>query len=393
VSQSLEDITKKYMTQPPASPTATSAPTAVKPSRALLDDALNRVEQSFQSRFNKPLRQTAGAQGLGGIHQRLYQGKAGDIGTHELSQEEGDWVVAQLKAAGVNVGDYRRTWRQIGGTAPHIHVDQPNDLMTATAKYLDKPDDAALTAVTASTSILARQTRPPVNDPDASPSSPRSMTPRQRSKAEMEVYGQGLKAKGWEAGPGDGGWWYVKEPTGVAPTKGAAKVIPKHIADLTSSGAQFGGSMAGGAVSSMKPVDWMVNRSEVNQPEGQILPGVGRLLDVGTRPFQYVSTLVAGLQRALGSSVNDRVTGGRVSSHYAPMDILRAAAERFYTGRTPKGYEQPVGEVYKLLTEKFGGDPNSTINQIAEGTIVGLTDPVSYIAPEVAAEKILGGGW
>ena len=58
MSQSLEDITKKYMTQPPASPTATSAPTAVKPSRALLDDALNRVEQSFNhgsiNRCDKP---------------------------------------------------------------------------------------------------------------------------------------------------------------------------------------------------------------------------------------------------------------------------------------------------------------------------------------------------
>ena len=88
---------------------------------------------------------------------------------------------------------------------------------------------------------------------------------------------------------------------------------------------------------------------------------------------------------------SDLVTGGRVEFALRAYGHPTGGGRAILHGPHAEGYEQPVGEVYKLLTEKFGGDPNSTINQIAEGTIVGLTDPVSYIAPEVAAEKMLGG--
>src|SRR6185503_10210393 len=148
--QNLEEITKKYLTPDEPAPLA---PTQPKTSRistpissvpgpsigsSLVDDTFKRIELQFESQFGRPLRQTAGAEGHQGIHKRLYGGKAGDIGTHELSPEEGDWVVSQMQGAGLNVGDYRKNWRAIKGTGPHIHGDQPDDLMLVTAKYLDK---------------------------------------------------------------------------------------------------------------------------------------------------------------------------------------------------------------------------------------------------------------
>lgn len=118
---------------------------------------------------------------------------------------------------------------------------------------------------------------------------------------------------------------------------------------------------------------------------------VAKTVDIATRPFQYLSTMAAGAQRRIGASV--AAIGGsdaaaKALQSYGLADIFNAAAERFYTGQTPKGYEQPVGELYKLAVEKFGGDPDKAVHRVIEETLAGVADPVNYIAPEAIAERL-----
>ncbi len=91
------------------------------PFKSLID----QLQQGFRSRFGRDLRLTTdvGGEGLGGIHTRLYGGRAIDIGGSDLSDEEAEWIIDSGTKLGLRVGDFRKNFKQVGGSGPHIHID------------------------------------------------------------------------------------------------------------------------------------------------------------------------------------------------------------------------------------------------------------------------------
>jgi hypothetical protein len=121
-----------------------------------------------------------------------------------------------------------------------------------------------------------------------------------------------------------------------------------------------------------KPLPYDVAREVTAQTTLADLP------ERATRPLQYLSTLTAGAQRAIGAEVSDMLgLSKNARAGYGPLDILDAAAERFYTGKVRPGYEQPVAELYKRSVERFGGDPDSAFNKLMRDTLELGTDPVN----------------
>lgn len=111
-------------------------------------------------------------------------------------------------------------------------------------------------------------------------------------------------------------------------------------------------------------------------------------LDIVSRPFAYLSTLAAGTQRKIGSTVSNALQGNFSQDDYPWLDILDAAAERLTTGRVRPGYEQPVAKLYELAVGEFGGDPDTAVHKVITGTLEGTLDPTNYIAPTAVAARI-----
>jgi hypothetical protein len=113
-------------------------------------------------------------------------------------------------------------------------------------------------------------------------------------------------------------------------------------------------------------------------------PGVA---DLATRPFQYLSTFVSGLQRRAGAGLGSPVSeaSNHALNEYGMRDILDAAAERFYTGKVRPGYEQPVAELTRLAVERFGGNPEDALPKMIAQTLEGVTDPVAVAAMKPGA--------
>jgi hypothetical protein len=85
----------------------------------------NQLHSEFQAQFKKPLRITTapGSPGYRNLHKNLHNSNAADIGGSDLTDEEANWLTTRGSQYGLNVKDYRKNWKTIGGTAPHIHID------------------------------------------------------------------------------------------------------------------------------------------------------------------------------------------------------------------------------------------------------------------------------
>jgi len=102
---------------------ATPAAQKSDPFKSSIDD----LQKGFTAQFGRPFRLTTdvGEGGLKGIHQKLYKGRAVDIGGSDLSDTEANWLVGEAQRRGLRVGDYRINFKQVGGSGPHIHLDAP----------------------------------------------------------------------------------------------------------------------------------------------------------------------------------------------------------------------------------------------------------------------------
>jgi diguanylate cyclase (GGDEF)-like protein len=118
--------------------------------------SVKKLQTDFQTKFGRPFRITTppGASGKKGVHKRLYNGQAADIGGNDLSDDEVTWLTTQAPQFGIDAKDYRKNWRDIGGSGPHIHMNAvdlsqptvPNDLedlpLDATQDIIPIPSQA-----------------------------------------------------------------------------------------------------------------------------------------------------------------------------------------------------------------------------------------------------------
>lgn len=135
------------------------------------------------------------------------------------------------------------------------------------------------------------------------------------------------------------------------------------------------------------------------------LNDIGEPIDIVTRPFQCLSTLVAGTQRGIGTGIgalaekgSELLTGHGIGldanyddlGKYSPDKILEAAYHRFKTGEVPKGYEQPVALFEQLVAEHYGIDTNSTGHKVFNTILDMGFDPVSWGLAETVALRAAG---
>jgi hypothetical protein len=118
----------------------------VKPDEVDEDEfssAFSTLQSDYKQKYGRDFRITGNDTS---IHKRLHgSGRARDIGGADLSDEEGGFLVERGKELGLDVGDYRKNWKQIGGSGPHIHVDYSTRLRpqapSAPGRVRVRPDE------------------------------------------------------------------------------------------------------------------------------------------------------------------------------------------------------------------------------------------------------------
>jgi hypothetical protein len=113
---------------------------------------------------------------------------------------------------------------------------------------------------------------------------------------------------------------------------------------------------------------------------GIVAQAGAQTLEQTMRPFAVASTAVAGLQRQAADILTNNPGGG-----HDWKSLWDAVARKATSGEDTPGYEQPVGELYKLAYEHFGGDTNGEMFKLAHSTLSGITDPVQYGAVDLVA--------
>jgi hypothetical protein len=156
----------------------------------------------------------------------------------------------------------------------------------------------------------------------------------------------------------------------------------------------------GGLIQSEALNRGVAERNASRSPDENVFASAGRdlvaatpgLADLATRPFQYLSTFISGLQRRAGAGIGSPFSedSAKALDEYGLRDIFDAAAERFYTGKIRPGYEQPVAELSRLAVENFGGDPESALPKFIAHTLELGTDPVSIAAMKPGATSSAG---
>lgn len=353
------ELLKKYVK--PATPTPNSTPTStstpIATPNALFKEAFSKLESDFQTQFKKPYRITGEDTKL---HKRpSLNGRARDIGYRDRTPEERAWIKKRANELGLDIieSDGTEPW----SSGPHGHVEAKDSEAMILSKYVKKAtqptETVQVTSPPAQVPTFKKRLSPISPSPSSSPSSSSSPPSTNEKLALAEWIKMGMPPSTTTTTP--------KPPLKVLSTTNRG--TPKRTPTLygTTQGATSGPHLGGGLDS--------------------ILHGA----DIASRPFAYTSTLVAGLQRHIGAALSDILTGDSTYKNYSLPKVLEAAATRFYTGQVPKGYEQPVAELYNLLVQKYGGDPNTIMNQIIKGTLEIGTDPTTLGIGRAVAPKIL----
>jgi soluble lytic murein transglycosylase-like protein len=195
-----------------------------------------------------------------------------------------------------------------------------------------------------------------------------------------------------------GGFTFV-DPTGGRVMQGSGQTVAQNENQFLAP-AQTSEQGGGGLFKADVLKQGVAERNASRQPDENMFASMGRdfaalapgLADIATRPFQYLSTFISGLQRRVGAGIGSTFSedSAKALDDYGMRHIFDAAAERFYTGKIRPGYEQPVAELSKLAVEHFGGDPESALPKFIAHTLELGTDPVNIAAMKPRATSAAG---
>jgi hypothetical protein len=427
-----------------------------QPATGNFRSAFANLRNGFRERFGRDFTITGASDTS--WHQKLHQGNARDVRVHDLTPEEGNWLITQGKAQGLDVRDFRTTWQEFGGSGPHIHIDIGKGQEVGESSFAkalkevtqpkadwnpEKEPTAENTRAMVAELATNRHVKPVHGNVRVVGIDANKLSPGELKQKTLEAIGftaedarsepfefrtpleqikQNITPEGFldiQIPPEE--FNYLSERARLSQLRAAP--MP-NVDDLVISGHGFvdpmGGTVMqgsnqtiaqdpgqflaptpalegkGGLIQSEALNQGVAERNASRKPHENVFASAARdvvaaapgLLDLATRPFQYLSTLISGFERRAGAGIGSTVseTSAKALEEYGLRDIFDAAAERFYTGKIRPGYEQPVAELSRLAVERFGGNPDEALPRLLISTLEAGTDPVTYLGMKPAAK-------